>query len=365
MKKGRPKSGITLSAREREQLENLANNAEQHGQLATRASIVLRSVDGHNNVAIASSMALTQATVGKWRRRFASHRVAGLYDSMRPGKPRTIDDQQLQAIAATAQAAPSMEDAPQDSVRALAARTGMSKSSVARYLQLLGKTKSRPHFALFSDPLLLEQLQAPAALYLSGSDKALVICLDTKSPLSLPSAPAETSEPQPLADGATPQHPLSAALGHALSHVCKTPGEACKPGLRHQEFLMFLREVDAMLPADMDVHCILDTSALSQHPSIKAWLGMRPHWCTHGCGDYAAWHEQLAHFLARLGARRSATMPAQELAQWLNSVDALARKQSPSRRPFRWMGPLEPPALSDSEDGTEMQAIAGRDDPED
>lgn len=355
MEKGRPKPGITLSAREREQLESLANNAEQYGQLATRAGIVLRSVDGHSNVAIANSLALTQATVGKWRRRFASHRVAGLYDSMRPGKPRTIDDQQLQAIAATAQAAPSSEDAPQDSVRALAARTGMSKSSVARYLQLLGKTKSRPDFALFSDPLLLEQLQAPTALYLSGSDRALVICLDTKSPLSLPSTPPEQSEPQALSDSAVSQHPLSAALCHALTNICKTPGTACKPRLRHQEFLVFLREVDAMLSPDMDVHCILDTTALSQHPSIKAWLGMRPHWCTHGCGDYAAWHEQLAHFLTRLSARRSAAMPDQELAQWLNSVDALARKQNPSRRPFRWMGPLEPSAVSDSEDGTEMQ----------
>jgi putative transposase len=250
-------------------------------------------------------------------------------------------------------------------VRALAARTGMSKSSVARYLQLLGKTKSRPHFALFSDPLLMEQLQAPAALYLSGSDKALVICLDTKSPLSLPAAPAEASEPQRISGNEGCQHPLSAALCQALSTACKSPALQCKPRLRHQEFLVFLREVDAMLPPHMDVHCILDTSALSQHPSIKAWLGMRPHWCTHGCGDYAAWHQELGRFLRRLGDQRSATMPAQELAQWLQSVDALARQQSPHRRPFRWMGPLHMLEETDLTEHKERQTGAVKQSPQD
>ncbi len=196
MEKGRPKSGITLTEREREQLETMATQAGQPAHLAARARIILRSVEGDSNTTIAQGMGLTQATVGKWRRRFASYRVVGLYDNMRPGKPRTIDDRQLQTIAAITTAATASGDAAPDSVRALAARTGMSKSSVARYLQLLGKTRSRPHFALFSDPLLLEQLQAPAALYLSGSDRALVICLDTKSPLSLP-LPARPAHPMP------------------------------------------------------------------------------------------------------------------------------------------------------------------------
>lgn len=365
MEKGRPKSGITLTAREREQLEIMANSPGQPAHLSTRARIILRSVEGDSNVSIANSMALTQATVGKWRRRFASHRILGLYDSMRTGKPRTIDDRQLLAITTTAKAALASEDAASDSVRALAARTGMSKSSVARYLQLLGKTKSPPHFALFSDPLLLEQLQAPAALYLSGSDKALVICLDTKSPLSLPAAPEKPSAPPSLSDSEGCPHPLSAALCKALNTVSKSPSAQCKPRLRHQEFLVFLREVEAMFPPHVDVHCILDTSALSQHPSIKAWLGMRPHWCTHGCGDYAAWHEELGRFLSRLGTQRSATMRAEELAHWLQSVDALARQQSPNRRPFRWMGPLHLLEEDESADREEMQSSVEKQSPRD
>lgn len=342
MEKGRPKSGITLTEREREQLETMATQAGQPAHLAARARIILRSVEGDSNTAIAHGMGLTQATVGKWRRRFASHRVVGLYDNMRPGKPRTIDDRQLQTIAAITTAATASGDAAPDSVRALAARTGMSKSSVARYLQLLGKTRSRPHFALFSDPLLLEQLQAPAALYLSGSDRALVICLDTKSPLSLPAAPRKAGPSHALTDHGSWPHSLSTALCKALSSPCTSPPAQCKPRLRHQEFLVFLREVESMLPPHLDVHCILDTSALSKHPSIKAWLGTRPHWCTHGCGDYAAWHRELGRFLSRLGTQRSANTPSRECAQWLQSVDALARQQGAHHRPFRWMGALHP-----------------------
>jgi putative transposase len=50
--------------------------------LATRVRIVLLSAQQ-----IARQLGLTNATVGKWRRRFVERGVAGLHDELRPGRP--------------------------------------------------------------------------------------------------------------------------------------------------------------------------------------------------------------------------------------------------------------------------------------
>src|SRR5689334_10500148 len=84
MPMGRPKAELLLSDDERSQLSSVA-----------RARIVLAAAAGEPNSAIAQRLQLTRATVGKWRIRFLEHRINGLYDEVRPGKPRTIDDERL------------------------------------------------------------------------------------------------------------------------------------------------------------------------------------------------------------------------------------------------------------------------------
>jgi transposase len=50
----------------------------------------------------------------------------------------------------------------------------------------------------------------------------------------------------------------------------------CKARHRHQEFLSFLRKIDKAVPADLDVHCIVDNYSAHKHPKVKAWLEARP-----------------------------------------------------------------------------------------
>lgn len=44
---------------------------------------------------------------------------------------------------------------------------------------------------------------------------------------------------------------------------------ACKPRHRHQEFLSFLREIDKAVPAELDIHCIVDNYATHSHPRSR------------------------------------------------------------------------------------------------
>src|ERR1700691_1290726 len=95
MPMGRPKAELVLSEDERSQLTSIARSRSISAALVTRARIVLAAAAGEPNSAIAQRLQLTRATVGKWRIRFLEHRINGLYDEVRPGKPRTIDDERL------------------------------------------------------------------------------------------------------------------------------------------------------------------------------------------------------------------------------------------------------------------------------
>ena len=66
--------------------------------LAARAKVVLWSAHGHSNSEIATRLRWSKATVGKWRQRFIEHRIQGLYDELRPGRPRSISDEKVATL---------------------------------------------------------------------------------------------------------------------------------------------------------------------------------------------------------------------------------------------------------------------------
>jgi AraC-like DNA-binding protein len=120
--------------------------------------------------------------VGKWRIRFLEQRINGLYDEVRPGKPRTIDDERLaQLIHKTLHTQPA-DGSTHWSVRTIAAETAISPTSVHRYFKLLGLQPHRSEsFKLSTDQFFIEKLRDVVGLYLSPPENALVLCVDEKS----------------------------------------------------------------------------------------------------------------------------------------------------------------------------------------
>jgi putative transposase len=182
MARGRPKAELTLSESEQTQLSSIAASRSMPAALVARARIVLAAAAGHNNRAIADRYALTQATVGKWRRRFLKHRIPGLYDELRSGRPRSIEEERVAALIRK-----TLDKKPKDgsthwSVRSAALESKISKSSVYRYFQLFGV---KPHltesFKLSTDAFFVEKLRDVVGLYLNPPDNALVLSVDEKS----------------------------------------------------------------------------------------------------------------------------------------------------------------------------------------
>ena len=178
---GRPKEPLVLTDDERAQLESFASSRSLSHGLVRRAKIVLLSADGISNTAIADKLALTCNTVGKWRRRYLAEGIQGLYGEMRPGRPRSISDEQVAALVRkTLKTRP--KAATHWSVRMMAAETDLSKSTVHRIWKAFGLQPHRQrHFKLSTDPFFVEKVRDICGLYLNPPDNALVLCVDEKS----------------------------------------------------------------------------------------------------------------------------------------------------------------------------------------
>jgi len=340
MTMGRPKTELVLTDDERSQLQSFARSRSLPSAISDRARIVLSCAEGEPNNSIAQRLKLTNATVGKWRRRFIERRIAGLYDDVRPGKPRTIDDESVAQLIKTTLHTKPANGATHWSVRSVAAETRISKSSVQRYFQLFGLQPHRTEgFKLSNDPFFIEKLRDVVGLYLSPPDNALVICVDEKSQCQA----LERTQPMlPMGfgyvEGVTHDYKrhgtttLFAALNVLNGAVLAT----CKERHRHQEFLSFLREIDKSVPADLDIHCIVDNYATHSHPKIKAWLATRPRWHMHFIPTYSSWLNQVERFFALItdkAIRRGSFTSVKQLVQ---RIDHFVAAHNENCQPFRW-----------------------------
>lgn len=340
MRTGRPKAELVVTDLERMQLTAFARSRSLPASLSARAHIVLSSADGEANSAIARRMKLTNATVGKWRARFIERRIAGLYDDVRPGPPRSIDDERVAHLIKTTLHTKPIGGATHWSVRSVAGETGISKTSVQRYFQLFGLQPHRSEsFKLSTDPFFIEKLRDVVGLYLSPPENALVLCVDEKSQCQA----LERTQPMlPMGfgyvEGVTHDYKRhgTTTLFAALNVLNGTVLASCKPRHRHQEFLSFLREIDRAVPVDLEIHCIVDNYATHAHPKVKLWLASRPRWHMHFIPTYSSWLNQVERFFALItdkAIRRGSFTSVKQLVQ---RIDHFVAHHNTQAQPFRW-----------------------------
>src|SRR5260221_1417686 len=239
---GRPNTVVTVSAAESEQLGSIARSRSLPHSLVRRARIVLMSAEGSANQIIAERCGVSVPTISHWRRCWRERGIAGLHGELRPGRPRTYDDEAVaELIGKVLHSRPAA--ATHWSVRAMAAHTGISKSTVARYFALFGLQPHRSKsFKLSTDPFFVEKVRDVAGLYLHPPDKALVLCVDEESPIQ---ALERTQPVLPLGlgylEGVTHDYFRhgTTTLFAALNVLDGAVITQCKPRHRHQEFLAF------------------------------------------------------------------------------------------------------------------------------
>jgi transposase len=172
---------VVLTEDERAQLTAWSRRAKTANALAVRSRIVLAAAEGLSNTAIAVRLAIDIKSARRWRSRFAVGRLEGLLDEPRPGRPRTMSDEQVEAvITRTLESTPA--NATHWSTRSLAAELGLSQSAVSRIWRAFALQPHRQDsWKLSRDPLFLDKVRDVVGLYLNPPERAVVMCVDEKS----------------------------------------------------------------------------------------------------------------------------------------------------------------------------------------
>ena len=346
MPKDTTKTVLRLTGMERSELVSMARSRSLPAALAMRARIVLACESGTTPVlAVARELGVNRGTVATWRNRYEQHRIAGLYDELRPGRPRSVDDERVAQLIAT-----TLHTKPDDggthwSTRSLAGVTGISKSTVQRYLQAFNL---KPHrvgtFKLSTDPLFIEKLRDVVGLYLNPPDNALVLCVDEKSQCQA----LERTQPMlPLGlgyvEGVTHDYVRhgTTTLFAALNVLNGQVLTQCRPRHRHQEFLNFLRRIDKAVPPELNVHCIADNYASHKHPKVRAWLAERPRWHMHFVPTYSSWLNQVERFFSIITTRAIRRGSFTSVKDLTSKIDRFVAGYNQSCQPFVWTAPAD------------------------
>jgi transposase len=337
--RGRRLADLVLSEGERESLERWARRPKTAQALALRARIILGCAEGKSNTNVAEELEITKATVGKWRQRFLDQRLDGLLDEPRPGAPRTISDADVErVITLTLETTPS--DATHWSTRSMAARSGMSQSAVSRIWRAFALQPHRSEtFKLSKDPLFIEKVRDIVGLYLNPPERAAVLCVDEKSQIQ---ALDRTQPLLPMRPGQIERRTHdyvrhgTTSLFAALDYKAGTVLTECEARHRAEEFRRFLGKIDESVPAELDVHLILDNSSIHKTPAIRAWLAKRPRFHLHFTPTSSSWINLVERWFAALtekqirrGAHRSTRELESAIQRYVDATNA-------APKPFVW-----------------------------
>ena len=307
MARGRPLTELTLGGEDRDTLTRWVRRPKTAQALAQRARIVLGAAEGRSDSAVAAELGLTARTVGKWRRRFLEQGPDGLLDEQRPGAPRTITDDMVEAVIVK-----TLEEKPTDathwSTRSMATEMGMSQGSISRIWRAFGLQPHRSEsFKLSTDPLFVEKVRDVVGLYLDPPRRAVVLCVDEKSQIQ---ALARFQPILPMLVG-TPERRSHNYVRHGTTSLFAALEVASGKVIgslrrRHRasEFKRFLVQIDAEVPEGLAVHLVLDDYATHKTPAIKHWLLRHPRFQLHFTPTGASWLNLVERWFAELTTKR-------------------------------------------------------------
>ena len=285
-------------------------------------------------------MKVANATVGKWRRRFVEKRLGGLLDEPRVGAPRQIGDDQIEEVVVK-----TLESTPRGathwSTRSMAAKSGISYASVRRIWHAFGLQPHRvEHWKLSNDPQFIPKVRDIVGLYFNPPQHALVLSVDEKAQIQ-------------ALDRTQPILPMRPGIAQRQTHDYRRHGTTSlfaaldvKSGTvigelhqRHRsiEFKGFLQRIEREVPADLEIHLIVDNYGTHKTALITRWLLRHPRFHLHFTPTYSSWINQVERWFAGLSEKqikRGSHRSTRELEKAIRGYIAVSNEHP---KPFVWV----------------------------
>jgi len=219
----------------------------------------------------------------------------------------------------------------------MAEKTGLSQTAIVRIWHAFGLQPHRVgNFKLSKDPQFVEKVRDIVGLYMNPPERAMALCVDEKSQVQ---ALNRTQPILPLAPGvpARQTHDYErhgvTSLFAALDVATGLALGSCYRRHRHQEFLRFLREIEQIVPADLDVHLVMDNYGTHKVEQIQRWLARHPRYHVHYTPTSASWLNLVERLFAEVTqrcVRRGSHTSVQALEKaMLDYLDRRNRKPTP------------------------------------
>jgi len=314
-------------------------------RVVQRAQIIQMAANGMDSQDIAKSLELSRPTVQLWRQRFLALRLAGLEkDAPRPGRiPRISDEKVRSVIEATLHTIP--PDATHWSTRSMARAQGVSEATVRR---IWHQHNLKPHlvktFKLSRDKRFVEKLVDVVGLYLNPPDKSLVLCVDEKSQIQ---ALDRTQPSLPLKKGrcGTMTHDYkrngTTTLFAALSMLDGRVIGDCMPRHRHQEFIRFLKKIDAETSSSLELHLIVDNYGTHKHPRVQSWLRRHPRFHLHFTPTSSSWLNMVERWFRELTQKQIRRGSFRNVPALIRVIEQYIETHNQKPQLFVWSAPVE------------------------
>ena len=324
-------AALTVSTDQKQELEALVRNGNSSQKAALRSRLLLLAHQGVANRSIAQQLNVSRPTILALRAAFARDGMAavtGIRKRKRRGSVLTSELEQ-RILDTTLKTRPG-DGSTHWSVRTLARQLGVSRTIVHRVWQ---RHDVQPHrverFKLSNDPHFEEKVRDIVGLYLNPPDRALVLCVDEKSQIQ-------------ALDRTAPILPLRPGLPERQTHDYKRNGTTtlfaafnilngkvigtCQERHRSREFVRFLNHLEKNLPADQEVHLIMDNYCTHKSAQVQRWLKpkKRKRFHFHFTPTSSSWLNQVERFFAlitgrmiRRGTFHNADELEKAIYQWL------------------------------------------------